>query len=91
MNNHIYDDSARIQKTQQEILQQHKYLETQINQLRDSIRSVCSNNGIKCPGVDNNFEQQHNFGQPHNLLMENQRKSVIDHHFQHHRAGIRRF
>nr|UYX49720.1 unknown [Darna trima granulovirus] len=38
------DKFHHIEKVQHEIMQQHKYLETQLNQLKDSIKNVCSTN-----------------------------------------------
>ncbi|QOD40053.1 Maph90 [Matsumuraeses phaseoli granulovirus] len=68
MNNQFYEhkyvpDGAHrhydIEKVQKEILQQHKYLETQMNQLKDNIQRVCSSNGIVCSG-DNSFTTGYN-------------------------------
>lgn len=50
---HHYDSKySHIEKVQKEILQQHKYLESQLNQLRDNIKSICHNGGVNCAGVD---------------------------------------
>nr|AUF82064.1 hypothetical protein [Cryptophlebia leucotreta granulovirus] len=50
--NSIVPDGAHrhteLEKVQKEILNQHKYLETQLNMLRDNIRSICSTNGMSC-------------------------------------------
>ncbi|ACZ63570.1 PrGVORF84 [Pieris rapae granulovirus Wuhan] len=39
---------VEIEKTQHEIIQQHKYLETQINQLKQNINNICSMSGMNC-------------------------------------------
>ncbi|ABC61213.1 unknown [Choristoneura occidentalis granulovirus] len=54
MNNHIIDNYHNnryhhIEKVQKELLQQHKHIESQLNQLKDSIRTMChSNGGVNC-------------------------------------------
>ncbi|AIS92091.1 hypothetical protein [Erinnyis ello granulovirus] len=53
--NHNYYDSkySQLEKVQKEILQQHKYLESELNHLRDNITSICRNgNGVNCVGLD---------------------------------------
>ncbi|AKS25427.1 Clas84 [Clostera anastomosis granulovirus B] len=52
--NHRYYDSkySHIEKVQKEIMQQHKYLESQLNQLRDNIKTMCHNGGVNCVGVN---------------------------------------
>ena len=58
---HRYYDSkySHIEKVQKEILQQHKYLESQLNQLRDNIKSICHNGGVNCAGVDTSHHHPH--------------------------------
>lgn len=58
MNNYIttdhhYDNKYHhIEKVQKELLQQHKYIESQLNQLKDNMRIMChANGGTNCGGL----------------------------------------
>jgi|WetSurMetagenome_2_1015567.scaffolds.fasta_scaffold13654_4 hypothetical protein len=58
MDHHYIPDGSHrhpdIEKVQREILQQHKYIETQLNALRDNIRTMCTSDGrggLRC-GTD---------------------------------------
>lgn len=55
--NYVPDGAHRhpeLEKIQRDIMQQHKYLETQLNSLRDNIQNVCNYNGLNCgSGVNN--------------------------------------
>lgn len=65
--NNYHDRYQDIERTQREILEQHKYLETQLNQLRENIANICKNNncineGINYPrqSKDNNLHKLYN-------------------------------
>lgn len=88
--NYVPDGSHRhheIEKVQREILQQHKYLETQLNQLRDTIRGVCDNNAISCPTTYRNrppsryFDESQRFG---DARSPNEVTTI-------HKVGVRKF
>lgn len=67
-----------IEKVQKDILQQHKHIETQLNQLKEHIRHMCNSNGINCGSVDfNNFY--------------NRRPSMYPAETNFQRYGIRKF
>lgn len=49
MDHHYVPDGSHrhheLEKVQREILQQHKHIETQLNSLRDNIRTMCTSDG----------------------------------------------
>lgn len=55
MDHHYVPDGAHrhheLEKVQREILQQHKYIESQLNSLKDNIRTMCTNGNGRC-GTD---------------------------------------
>ncbi|APO13970.1 ORF86 [Plodia interpunctella granulovirus] len=88
MNVHYLPDRQHeIEKVQKEILQQHKYLESQLNSLRDAISSVCSSNGLNCNSLYTRHVDVHNNGS--NDFVRN--PHVRDHAVHYNNLGVRRF
>ncbi|UXX41893.1 hypothetical protein [Psilogramma increta granulovirus] len=83
---HLDSKYSHIEKVQKEILQQHKYLESQLNHLRDNIKSICHNGGVNCAGVDTNHHPTHTTTTSTALVpLHRHRSFYLDDYHHHHK------